>query len=107
MLCFIRIKEVTGLYKEKSRWTTNRSPGEINRREVSWTITKKLDFSGEIKSREVVLDPQDSPREIKSRARMHGKGFCYPAGKLYPGGSYRGGKNLVWFACMSHGRVGR
>ena len=40
-------------------------------------------------------------------ARMHGKGFCYPAGKLYPGGSYRGGKNLVWFACMSHGRVGR
>ena len=38
---------------------------------------------------------------------MHGKGFCYPAGKLYPGGSYRGGKNLVWFACMSHGRAGR
>ena len=36
---------------------------------------------------------------------MHGKGFCYPAGKLYPGGSYRGGKNLVWFACMSHGRL--
>ena len=42
-----------------------------------------------------------------TRARMHGKGFCYPAGKLYPGGSYRGGKNLVWFACMSHGRAGR
>ena len=42
-----------------------------------------------------------------SRARMHGKGFCHPAGKRYPGGSYRGGKNLVWFACMSHGRAGR
>ena len=67
MLCFIRIKEVSGLYKEKSRWTTNRSPGEIKRRKVSWTIMKKLDFSGEIKSREVVLHPQDSPEEIKSR----------------------------------------
>ena len=42
-----------------------------------------------------------------SQARMHGKGFWYPAGKPYPGGSYRGGKNLVWSACMSHGRAGR
>ena len=36
------------------------SPGEIKRREVSWTLTKKLDaFAGlgEIKRREVVLDP--------------------------------------------------
>ena len=40
-------------------------------------------------------------------ACMHGKGFCYPAGKRYPGGSYRGGKNWVWFACMSYGRAGR
>ena len=43
--------------------------GEIKRREVSWTLTKKLDTSGgpgEIKRREVVLDPQESPEEIKS-----------------------------------------
>jgi len=36
---------------------------------------------------------------------MHEKGFCYPAGKHYPGNSYCGGKNLVWFACMSHGYI--
>jgi len=37
---------------------------------VSWTLTKKLDTfagPGEIKRREVVLDPQVSPEEIKSR----------------------------------------
>ena len=37
---------------------------------MSWTLTKKLDgFAGpgEIKRREVVLDPQVSPEEIKSR----------------------------------------
>ena len=45
----------------------SQSPGEIKRREVSWTLTKKLDASGEIKRREVVLDPQVSPEEIKSR----------------------------------------
>ena len=46
------------------------NPGEIKRREVSWTLTQKLDtFSGpgEIKRREVALDPQVSPEEIKSR----------------------------------------
>ena len=45
-------------------------PGEIKRREVSWTLTKKLDtFAGpdKIKRTEVVLDPQVSPEEIKSR----------------------------------------
>ena len=34
-------------------------PGEIKKREVSWTLTKKLDTfagPGEIKRREVVLD---------------------------------------------------
>ena len=44
--------------------------GEIKRREVSWTLTKKLDASagpGEIKRREVVLDPPESPEEIRSR----------------------------------------
>ena len=47
------------------------SPGEIKRREVSWTLTKKLDAfagPGESKRREVVLDPQCvSPEGIKSR----------------------------------------
>ena len=47
------------------------SPGEIKRREVSWTLKKKSDTfaagPGEIKRREVVLDPQVSPEEIKSR----------------------------------------
>ena len=46
------------------------SPGEIKRREVSWTLMKKLDtFAGscEVKRRQVVLDPQVSPEEIKSR----------------------------------------
>ena len=46
------------------------SPGEIKRREVSWTLTKKLDTfegPGDIKRREMVLDPQVSPEEVKSR----------------------------------------
>ena len=37
---------------------------------MSWTLMKKLDTfagPGEIKRREVVLDPQVSPEEIKSR----------------------------------------
>ena len=37
---------------------------------MSWTLTKKLDAftcPGEIKRREVVLDPQVIPEEIKSR----------------------------------------
>ena len=37
------------------------SPGEIKRREVSWTLMKRLDAfagPGEIKRREVVMDPQ-------------------------------------------------
>ena len=39
----------------------HQGPGEIKRREVSWTLKKKLDAfagPGEIKKREVVLDPQ-------------------------------------------------
>ena len=46
------------------------NPGEIKRREASWTLTKKLDTfagPGEIKRREVVLDHQVSPEEIMSR----------------------------------------
>ena len=37
---------------------------------MSWTLTKNLDAfagPGEIKRREVVLDPQVSPEEIESR----------------------------------------
>ena len=38
---------------------------------MGWTLTKKLDFlsrgPGEIERREMVLDPQESPGEIKSR----------------------------------------
>ena len=37
---------------------------------MSWTLRKKSDTfagPGEIKRREVVLDPQESPEEIKSR----------------------------------------
>ena len=55
-----------GIYINKSQ----QSPGEIKRREVSWTLTKELDAfagPGEIKRWEVVLDPQVSPEEIKSR----------------------------------------
>ena len=46
------------------------TPGDIKRKEVSWTLRKKLDTfagPGEIKRREVVPDPQVSPEEIKSR----------------------------------------
>ena len=42
----------------------------MRRREVSWTLTKKFDTfagPGEIKRRQVELDPQVSPEEIKSR----------------------------------------
>ena len=35
------------------------------------------------------------------------QGFCNPVGKRYPEGRYLGGKNLVWFACVGHGRAGR
>ena len=37
---------------------------------MSWTLTKKLDTfegPGDIKRREMVLDPQVSPEEVKSR----------------------------------------
>ena len=45
-------------------------PGEIKRREVSWTLTKKLDTfvgPGETRRMEVVLVPQASPEEITNR----------------------------------------
>ena len=70
----------------------NQSPGEIKRREVSWTPTKILDASagpGEIKRREVVLDPQVSPEDIKSREVERGLESwtffcfsCFPTAEL-------------------------
>ena len=57
-------------------YNDQQSPREIKRREVSWTLMKKLGaFAGprEIKRREVSwtlmkkLDPQVSPQEIKSK----------------------------------------
>ena len=48
----------------------SQSPGDIKKREVSWTLTKELDAfagPGEIKRRVVVLDPQVSPEESKIR----------------------------------------
>ena len=53
--------------KQKQNERTNellQSLGEIKKRDVSWILTKKLDAfagPGEIKRREVVLDPQVSP----------------------------------------------
>ena len=44
----------------------SQSPGEIKSREVSWTLTT-FAGPGEIKGRAVVLDPQVSLEEIKSR----------------------------------------
>ena len=55
-------------------------PGEIKRKEVSWTLMKKLyTFAGpgEIKRREVVLDLQVSSEEIMSRALKVGLLFCF------------------------------
>ena len=59
-----------GTYNEHISSSFSKSTGEIKRREVSWTLMKKLDTfagPGEIKRREVVLDPQVSPEEIMSR----------------------------------------
>ena len=51
---------------------------------MSWTLMKKLDTfagPGEIKRREVVLDPQVSPEEIMSREEELGREswtfFCF------------------------------
>ena len=64
----IKRREVSWTLTKKLN--TFEGPGEIKRREVSWTLTKKFDAfagAGEIKRRKVVLDPQVSPEEIKSR----------------------------------------
>ena len=65
-----------GFCGRKATLNIRRSPGEIKRREVSWTLTKKLDAfagPGEIKRREVSwtltkkLDAFAGPGEIKRR----------------------------------------
>ena len=64
------------------------SPGEIKRREVSWTLTKKLDASagpGEIKRREV-LDAQVSSEEIRSREVELGLRVGLLSLQLFPNG---------------------
>ena len=64
-------------------------PGEIKRREVSWTLTKKLDAfagPGEIKRKELVLDPQVSPKEIKSREVELGLKDGLLSFQLFPNG---------------------
>ena len=56
---------------------------------MTWTLTKKLDAStgpGEIKRREVVLDPQVSPEEIKSREVELGLRAGLLSLQLFPNG---------------------
>ena len=56
---------------------------------MSWTLTKKLDAfagPGEIKKREVVLDPQVSPEEIKGREVEPGLKVGLLLLQLFPNG---------------------
>ena len=56
---------------------------------MSWTLTKKLDTfagPGEIKRRAVVLDPQVSPEEIKSREVELGLRVGLLSLQLFPNG---------------------
>ena len=57
---------------------------------MTWTLTKKLDAStgpGEIKGREVVLDPQVSPEEIKCREVELGLRLGLLSFQLFPNGA--------------------
>ena len=77
------------------------SRGEIKRREVSWTLRKKLDAfagPGEIKRREVVLDPQVSPEEIESREVELG----LKVGLLLPQLFLNSGATDIVFATVPH-----
>ena len=79
------------------------SPGEVKRREVSWTLTKKLDTfasPGEIKTkrRKVVLDPQVSPEEIRSREVELG----LKVGLLLPQLFLNSGATDIVFATVPH-----
>ena len=89
-LYLLRIKTNRGSYKSEALISsTYQSPGEIKRREVSWTLTKKLHASagpGEIKRMEVVLDPQVSPEEIRSREVELGLRVGLLLPQLFPNG---------------------
>ena len=64
----IKRREVRGTLTKKLN--SFAGPGKIKRWEVSWTLTKKLNAfagPGEIKTRGMVLDRQVSPEEIRSR----------------------------------------
>ena len=72
-----------------SVYQLNQGPGEIKRKEVSWTLTKKSDAladPGDIKRREVVLDPQVSPEKIKSREVELGSTAGLLLLQLFPNG---------------------
>ena len=65
------------------------SPGETKTRELSWTLTKKLETfvsPGEIKRREVVLDPQVSSEDIRSREVELGLKVGLLLRQLFPNG---------------------
>ena len=70
-------------------------------REVSWTRTKKLDAfagPGEIKRRVVVLDPQVSPEEVKSREVELGLRVGLLLLQLFP----NGGATDIVFVTVLH-----
>ena len=66
------------------------SPSQIKRKEVSWTLMKKLDAfagPGKIKRREMVLDPQVCPEKIKSREVELGLKVGLLLLQLFPNGA--------------------
>ena len=68
---------------------------------MSWTLTKKLDAftcPGEIKRREVVLDPQVIPEEIKSREVELGLKVGLLLLQLFP----NGGATDIVFVTVPH-----
>ena len=70
---------------------------------MSWTLTKKLDAfadPGEIKRREVELDPQVSPEEIKNREVDLGLRVGLLSLQLYPNG---GATDIVILFCIAVG----
>ena len=73
---------------------------------MSWTLTKKLDaFAGlgEIKKRGVVLDPQVSPEEIKSREVELGLRVGLLLLQLFPSS---GATDIVFVLAAVHGNLG-
>ena len=74
---------------------------------MSWTLTKKLEAfggPGDIKRREVVLDPQVSPEEIKSREVELGLRVGLLSLQVCPNG---GATDIVFVTlfCIAVGRI--